>query len=185
MLDNELHITKDSRAVLISVICPKFAEHSTEDDTHRSLLELKDLLKTLDVKTGSSFVQTRKSVDPATIVGKGKLEEVAECAEREGADLLVCDFELTAGQIRNIKKITGFNVVDRCHVILEIFSCHARSREAKIQIEISRLQYLLPRLAGFWSHLGRQRGGSRRQRGRGGKANRTGPADCPISHRAL
>ncbi|CAN0290038.1 unnamed protein product, partial [Chrysoparadoxa australica] len=73
--------------------------------------------------------------------------------------LLVFDFELTASQIRNIRKITGMSVVDRVHVILEIFARHARTRDAKIQIEIARLQYVLPRLSGFWSHLGRQRGG--------------------------
>ncbi|MEE3079882.1 MAG: GTPase HflX [Bdellovibrionota bacterium] len=80
-------------------------------------------------------------------------------AQSEDSKLLVFDCELTASQIRNIKKLTGLSVIDRCHIILEIFSEHARTKEARIQIEIARLGYVLPRLSGFWGHLGRQRGG--------------------------
>jgi GTP-binding protein HflX len=159
MLDNEFHISKDARASMVSLICPKFEEHSTEKDTQRSLNELRELLRTLEIETGEQYVQNRKTVDPATILGSGKIKEIADQAKDEGSSLLVFDCELTASQIRNIKKITGMSVVDRCHVILEIFSQHARTREAKIQIEISRLQYLLPRLSGFWTHLSRQKGG--------------------------
>jgi GTP-binding protein HflX len=104
-------------------------------------------------------VSLRKSVDPATILGSGKILEIAEAAKEEGSNFLVFDCELTASQIRNIKKLTKLSVIDRCHVILEIFAKHARTKEAKIQIEIARLNYLLPRLSGFWSHLSRQRGG--------------------------
>lgn len=159
MLDNEFHISTDARASLVSIICPKFEEHKTEMETGRSLTELRELLRTLNIPTGYQYVQSRNSLDPATILGSGKLKEIATKAKDEGASLLVFDFELTASQIRNIRKITGLSVVDRVHVILEIFARHARTRDAKIQIEIARLQYVLPRLSGFWSHLGRQRGG--------------------------
>lgn len=159
MLDNEFHISLDAKAALISIICPKFDEHKTEVETGRSLTELRELLRTLGVEAGYQYVQTRNTLDPATILGSGKLKEIAEKAKSEDATLLVFDFELTASQIRNIRKITGLSVVDRVHVILEIFARHARTRDAKIQIEISRLQYVLPRLSGFWTHLGRQRGG--------------------------
>lgn len=159
MLDNEFSISKDARASLVSIICPKMEFHSNEEETKRSLNELRELLRTLDVYAGNETIQIRPSVDPATILGSGKIEEIAELAKENDLNLLVFDCDLTASQIRNIKKITGLSVVDRCHVILEIFAKHARTKEAKIQIEISRLKYILPRLSGFWSHLGRQKGG--------------------------
>ncbi len=159
MLDNEFHISNDARASLVSIVCPKFEEHKSEVETGRSLTELRELLRTLGIPAGYQYVQTRNSLDPATILGSGKLKEIATKAKDEGATLLVFDFELTASQIRNIRKITDLSVVDRVHVILEIFARHARTRDAKIQIEIARLQYVLPRLSGFWTHLGRQRGG--------------------------
>ncbi|MEC7275547.1 MAG: GTPase HflX [Bdellovibrionota bacterium] len=159
MLDNEFHISNDARASLVSIVCPKFEEHKSEVETGRSLTELRELLRTLGIPAGYQYVQTRNSLDPATILGSGKLKEIATKAKDEGATLLVFDFELTASQIRNIRRITDLSVVDRVHVILEIFARHARTRDAKIQIEIARLQYVLPRLSGFWTHLGRQRGG--------------------------
>lgn len=159
MLDNEFHISTDGRASLVSIICPKFEEHKTEMETGRSLTELRELLRTLGVETGYQYVQSRNQLDAATILGSGKLKEIATKAKEEKSDILAFDFELTSSQIRNIRKITGLHVVDRVHVILEIFARHARTRDAKIQIEIARLQYVLPRLSGFWSHLGRQRGG--------------------------
>ncbi len=159
MLDNEFHISKDARATLVSIVCPGFEEHKSEEDTQRSLTELKELMRTLGVETVGEVVQNRKTIDPATIIGSGKLDEIATMARENDSGLLVFDCELSASQIRNIRKISGLSVVDRCHVILEIFSQHAHTKEAKIQIEIARLGYILPRLSGFWSHLGRQRGG--------------------------
>ncbi len=159
MLDNEFHISPEAKACLVSIVCPSFEYHKTAEDTERSLAELRELMRTLEIPTLSEHIQNRKTIDPATILGSGKIEEITEQAKDEGATLLVFDFELTASQIRNIKKISGISVVDRCHIILEIFARHARTKEAKIQIEISRLNYILPRLSGFWSHLGRQKGG--------------------------
>jgi GTP-binding protein HflX len=159
MLDNEFNIDTDFSATIVSIITPNFKEHSTEVETKRSLDELKELLRTLGIKTNSAQIQNRKEIDPATILGSGKIKEIAEIAKDEGSKLLVFDFELTARQNNNIREISDLAVVDRVHVILEIFAKHARTREAKIQIEIARLQYMLPRLAGFWTHLNRQRGG--------------------------
>lgn len=159
MLDNEFNIDTNYQATLVSLVCPNFPEHSTEAESKRSMTELRELLRTLGIKTASEHIQNRKQVDPATILGSGKIHEIADIAYDEGSKLLVFDFELTAGQIRNIREITGLSVVDRVHVILEIFAKHARTKEAKVQIEIARLQYMLPRLAGFWTHLNRQRGG--------------------------
>lgn len=159
MLDQEFQINREAKASLVSIICPKFEEHKSETESQRSITELRELMRTLGIQCGFQYIQTRKNLDPATILGSGKLQEIADKARDEGSSLLVFDFELTASQIRNIKKITGLSVVDRVHVILEIFAQHARTREAKIQIEIARLKYVLPRLSGFWSHLGRQKGG--------------------------
>tara|TARA_R110000868_G_scaffold16687_5_gene74185 strand:- start:2732 stop:4075 length:1344 start_codon:yes stop_codon:yes gene_type:complete len=159
MLDNEFHINIESQATLVSLVTPHLGEHRTAKESQRSLTELRELLRTLGIKAMSEIIQNKKQIDPATFLGSGKLEEVAKLAKDEGSDMLVFDFELSASQVRNIRKITGMSVIDRVHVILEIFARHARTKEAKIQIEISRLQYLLPRLMGFWSHLNRQRGG--------------------------
>jgi GTP-binding protein HflX len=159
MMDNEFNIDPEYQATLVSLVSPGFSDHKTESESQRSINELRELLRTLGLKTGSAHIQNKKVVDPASILGSGKLKEIAEAAKAEGSKLLVFDFELTARQITNIRELTGLSVVDRVHVILEIFAKHARTREAKIQIEIARLQYMLPRLAGFWTHLNRQRGG--------------------------
>ena len=159
MMDNEFNIDPDYRATLVSIVSPSFPDHQTEGESRRSINELRELLRTLGLKTGSEHIQNKKEIDPASILGSGKLKEIAEAAHADGSKLLVFDFELTARQITNIRELTGLSVVDRVHVILEIFAKHARTKEAKIQIEIARLQYMLPRLAGFWTHLNRQRGG--------------------------
>lgn len=159
MLDNEFHISREYQASLVSIVCPKMPEHKTVEESDRSINELRELLRTLGVPAAGQYIQSKKNIEAGTILGTGKLKEIAEEAKAEGSKLLVFDFELTSSQIRNIKEITGLSVVDRVHVILEIFAQHARTKEAKIQIEIARLRYVLPRLSGFWSHLGRQRGG--------------------------
>ena len=159
MLENDFHVSTEGKASLVSLICPKIEGHESAEETEKSLQELKELLRTLGIENGEKHIQKRSSVDPATILGKGKIEETAEKAKASGSSLLVFDIELTASQIRNIKQLTGLSVVDRVHVILEIFAAHAQTKEAKIQIEIARLQYILPRLMGFWTHLSRQRGG--------------------------
>lgn len=155
----EFKIPEKSKAVLVSIICETFEFHKNQIETDSSLAELRELLRTLGVEAGRSFVQNKKNLDPATILGSGKLQEIAEQAKDDGAELLVFDFELTASQVRNIKNLTGLEVIDRCSVILEIFANHAHTKEAKIQIEISRLQYMLPRLTSLWSHFSKQKGG--------------------------
>lgn len=159
MFDNDYKLRSGEKGIIVSVNCPKLESHSTESKVSTSIEELKDLINTLEIEYLGDFVQKKPQIEAGSIVGTGKLKEVAEFAEEHSATLLIFDLELTAGQIQKIKKITGINVIDRCHVILEIFARHARTRESKIQIEISRLKYLLPRLMGFWTHFSRQRGG--------------------------
>lgn len=155
------------KASLVSIVCERFENHSTVLETNNSLRELRELLRTLGLIPGEEYVQNRKQIDPATMLGEGKLLEIADGAREEGSEILVFDFELTAAQVRNIKNITKLEVVDRNTVILEIFAHHARTKEAKIQIEISRLQYLLPRLTSMWGHFTKQRGGGRAVGGEG------------------
>ena len=159
MLDNEFHIKPTANATLVSIVSPSLKGHASQVESEHSLQELKELLRTLNIKHTGTHIQTRKDISPATVIGKGKLLEITQDAKDHNSDLLVFDFELTASQVRNIKEATGLSVIDRCHVIWEIFAGHARTKEAKIQIEIARLEYILPRLSGFWTHFSRQKGG--------------------------
>ena len=90
------------KASLVSIVCDKFDSHSTILETNNSLRELRELLRTLGVVAGEEYVQNRKQIDPATMLGEGKLQEIAEAARDEGSTLLVFDFELTASQLRQI-----------------------------------------------------------------------------------
>lgn len=166
-VDDEFKLPLGQRASLVSLVCERFESHATQLLADASLRELRELLNTLGIIPGNEYVQNRKQLDPATMLGAGRLEEIAEEARTEGSTLLVFDFELTASQVRNIKKITKLEVVDRNTVILEIFALHARTKEAKLSIEISRLEYLLPRLTSMWGHFSKQRGGGRAVGGEG------------------
>lgn len=159
MYDQEFTIRRDAKAAMVSIVCPQLEEHENKIATDRSLNELQELLRTLGISYGKKYIQNKKTINAGSFLGQGKLEEIARDAKNDGMDLLVFDFELTAGQIKNIKKITGLSVIDRNHVILEIFATHAQTKDAKLQIEIAKLNYMLPRLSGLWDHLSRQRGG--------------------------
>lgn len=136
-----------------------------------SLDEMEQLLTTLGLKPAGRVLATSalKKVNAATYIGAGKLEEAKLEIERLGAEALIVDVELSPNQLRNIEKIVGKPVLDRPGVIIEIFSRHARTNESKTQVSLARLQYLLPRLAHFWSHFERQRGGMPGSRGMGEK----------------
>lgn len=156
---DDFSISLDKKAALVSLVSSNFENHKTMNETQSSLNELQELLRTLGVEAGGQYIQKKDHLDPATMLGKGKLQEIAEQSRAEGCEMLVFDFELTASQTRNIKKLTDMDAIDRCTIILEIFAKHARTNEAKIQIEISRLRYLLPRLSTLWTHFTKQKGG--------------------------
>jgi len=132
-----------------------------------SLDELDRLLTTLGVMPVARVIAAVRKVTPATFFGKGKIEEVIQELERFKADAVIADVELSPNQLRNIEKEVSKPVLDRPGVIIEIFSQHARTKESKTQVALARLQYLLPRLAHFWSHFERQRGGGVTSRGMG------------------
>jgi GTPase len=123
--------------------------------------ELARLAETAGGEVVGRFVQERASPDPATYIGKGAAEKVGQKAEAERADLVVFDDELTPGQARNLEERWGgsVRVLDRPGLILDVFATHARSREARTQVELAQLQYLLPRLAGRYRHLSGLGGG--------------------------
>ena len=97
--------------------------------------------------------------DAATYIGSGKVAELAEVVEATGADTVICDGELSPGQLRNLEERLKVKVVDRTALILDIFAQHARSKEGKAQVELAQLNYLVPRLRGWGVALSRQRGG--------------------------
>lgn len=152
MLESTESLLPASRpGVPLRAVCVGYEEES--------LNELDRLLTTLGVESAARMEMTLRKIHPATYIGSGKLQEVKALLEREGADTVVIDVELSPNQLRNIEKILAKPILDRPGVILEIFSRHARTKEAKTQVELAKLQYLLPRLAHFWSHFERQRGG--------------------------
>ncbi len=104
-------------------------------------------------------LQRRGAVRASTFLSKGKIEEIQELAVEEKAGLLLLDDDLSPGQQRNLEKETGMRVVDRSALILDIFARRARTREARLQVELAQLEYLLPRLTRMWTHLGQQAGG--------------------------
>lgn len=120
--------------------------------------ELEALLDTLGAETVARLYQTRRRLDPALFIGKGKAEVLKTLLEENEADLAVFDDDLTPAQNRNLEKALDKTVMDRTGVILEIFSSHARTATAKLQVELAQLRYLLPRLKRAWTHLSRQKG---------------------------
>jgi GTP-binding protein HflX len=112
-------------------------------------------------------LQTRQDPDPATFVGKGKLDEIHREVHRTGAEAVILDQELSPGQLRNLEERLKVKVIDRTALILDIFALHARSREGKAQVELAQLNYLLPRLRGWGEAMSRMGGGIGTRRGPG------------------
>ena len=130
-----------------------------EFDADESLAELRTLAESAGAKVVGEILQRRDRPDPATLIGAGKLEEIAGAAASVNADLLLFDHDLTASQQRNIEKIVHRRVIDRTQLILDIFARHARTREGQLQVELAQLQYLLPRLAGRGVEMSQLGGG--------------------------
>lgn len=130
-----------------------------EFSAEESLDELRSLAASAGAEIAGEFLQYRYRPDPATLIGRGKLEEIAGAAASVSADLLLFDHELTASQQRNIEKIVNARVIDRTQLILDIFAKHARSREGQLQVELAQLEYLLPRLGGRGVEMSQLGGG--------------------------
>jgi len=143
------------RAVLVGAITGR----ETEETVKEYLDELAFLVDTAGGEVLTRFTQKLDKPDPATFIGKGKLEEVRAFVNESKADLVVFDDELSASQHRNLEKALKARIIDRSNLILDIFAMRARTAHARTQVELAQYQYLLPRLAGMWTHLERQKGG--------------------------
>ncbi len=141
------------RVLLVGVLPPQEAAGP------EPLAELAALVDTAGGIPVGTVVQARPAPDPATYVGKGKAEEIRQLAVAGKADALVADHELSAAQIRNLEKACGIRVFDRSELILDIFALGARTREAKLQVALAQMEYRLPRLKRYWTHLDRIGGG--------------------------
>jgi GTPase len=124
-----------------------------------SLYELARLAETAGSDVLEGLIQRRDRPDPATYIGSGKAKELRDIVNGHGADTVICDGELTPGQLRQLEDVVKVKVVDRTALILDIFAQHARSKEGKAQVELAQMQYLLPRLRGWGESLSRQVGG--------------------------
>jgi GTPase len=124
-----------------------------------SLVELDELARSAGAVVAGTYLQVRQALDPATLVGKGKLEELKIEARLHRASLIIVDHNLTPVQLRNMEEQLESRVIDRTQLILDIFARHARTREGQLQVELAQLNYMLPRLTGGSSELSRLGGG--------------------------
>jgi GTP-binding protein HflX len=145
----------EEKAILISVSTPEVGYERTIE----YLDELAFLIETAGGIPTKNFVQNLKRPDPKYYVGSGKLKEIKLYIDDHKIDIAVFDDELSSSQIRNIENLLGCKIIDRTHLILDIFSKHAQTAHAKAQVELAQYQYLLPRLTRMWTHLEKQRGG--------------------------
>ena len=162
------------RVVLVGV----WTAGSTTQDAENSLAELKLLAETAGSQVLEALLQRRQRPDPATYVGRGKVDELREAVQATGADTVICDGELSPSQLRNLEDRVKVKVVDRTALILDIFAQHAKSHEGKAQVELAQLQYMTQRLRGWGGNLSRQAGG--RVGVQGGGIGGRGPGETKI-----
>ena len=142
-------------AILVGVI----TRDQDDSEVKEYLDELAFLVDTAGAKVITSFTQKVDKPNAATLIGKGKLEEIRKFVEEQEIDLVIFDEELTPTQLRNLEKEFKKRILDRTNLILDIFAKRAKTAHAKTQVELAQYQYLLPRLTHMWTHLERQRGG--------------------------
>ena len=148
------------------------------DQTQRSLAELAQLAETAGSQVLDVLVQRRDRPDPATYIGSGKLQVLAQIVAATGADTVICNGELSPSQLSKMEKAVKVKVIDRTWLILDIFAQHARSREGKAQVSLAQMQYMLPRLRGWGDSLSRQAGG--RMGSQGGGIGTRGPGETKL-----
>lgn len=143
------------KAILVGVILPRQSEEEVID----YLEELEFLAETAGALTQKRFIQKIDAPNPKTFIGTGKVHEIKEFVDANEIDIIIFDDELTPSQLRNLEKAFERKVLDRTNLILDVFAQRAKTAYAKTQVELAQYQFLLPRLAGMWTHLERQRGG--------------------------
>jgi GTPase len=147
---------RKERAILVGVELPSNKHTISLED---SLEELERLAQTAGADVAQKFTQQLRSITPATLVGRGKVEEIHASVNQLHPDLVIFDEDLTPAQQRNLEATFKVRVLDRSQLILDIFAQRARSNEGKLQVELAQLEYLLPRLTRQWTHLSRLGGG--------------------------
>ena len=152
-------LTSGAQAARDSVTVEPRISNAPEFSAEESLAELRTLATSAGADVAGEFLQHRDRPDPATLIGRGKLEEIAGAAASVSADLLIFDHDLSASQQRNIERAVSTRVVDRTQLILDIFARHARTREGQLQVELAQLEYLLPRLGGRGIEMSQLGGG--------------------------
>ncbi|MEI6404329.1 MAG: GTPase HflX [Actinomycetes bacterium] len=150
----------------------------TLDTEERSMAELALLAETAGSQVMDAMIQRRDRPDPASYIGSGKLAELRQVVVATGADTVICNGELSPGQLRKMEEVAKVKVVDRTWLILDIFAQHARSREGKAQVSLAQMQYMLPRLRGWGDSLSRQTGG--RVGSQGGGIGTRGPGETKL-----
>ena len=147
---------RKERAVLVGVELPS---NDHKIPLEYSLKELESLAQTAGAEVAEKFTQELRSITPATLVGRGKVDEIHAKVDELHPDLVIFDEDLTPAQQRNLESALNVRVIDRSQLILDIFAQRARSNEGKLQVELAQLEYLLPRLTRQWTHLSRLGGG--------------------------
>lgn len=168
-------IANSERALLVGVAwkrAPRFRGFPAGQPERESLAELVELARSAGAEIAGTLFQLRDAADPATLVGRGKLDEIRAEATVRRAPLIIFDSNLSPVQQRNIENATECRVIDRTQLILDIFARHARSREGQLQVELAQLSYLMPRLTGRGVEMSRLGGKS----GAGGGSGATGAA---------
>jgi GTP-binding protein HflX len=172
-MKTQQQVSTAERALLVGVGWkrePRFPGMPAGEQGRESLAELVELAKSAGAEVASTVFQLRERADPATLVGRGKLDEIRAEATTHDAPLIIFDSNLSPMQQRNIEEATECRVIDRTQLILDIFARHARSREGQLQVELAQLNYMLPRLTGHGAAMSRLGGKS----GGGGAAGRIG-----------
>ena len=155
-MTDKLAIQKKEKAILVGVIYEKLDKSKVEEH----LKELELLAKTAGAKVIGKITQKLSRINPSFFIGSGKAEQIIKQAEELGASLIIFDDDLSPAQIKNCSNLVkNIKVIDRSALILDIFSQHAKTKEAKTQVELAQLEYMLPRLTRAWTHLERQMGG--------------------------
>ena len=148
--------TTIEKAVLVGLNADVFTKEETATDA--TLDELEALLETAGGQCTAKVLQNRHTPDPHCFVGEGKVEEIKSLLESTEANMVIFDNDLSPSQNRALEKMTGVQVLDRSALILDIFAQRAKTKEGRLQVELAQYKYLLPRLAGMWTHLERQEG---------------------------
>jgi GTP-binding protein HflX len=143
------------RAMLIALQ----TRHLNRELVEEHLSELEELADTAGADSIFKIIQSKSAIDPAFYIGKGKAEELAQLVELNDIDLVISDDDLTPVQVRNLEKLFNRKIIDRSGLILDIFALRAKTKEAKTQVELAQLEYMLPRLTRAWTHLSKQYGG--------------------------